>query len=296
MALWPIAVTGVIVVSLVATPSSPFKAAPAALAAQRATITAPGAVEASVLAAEQGKPIPASLSPSFEELPHDFKGIGDCSGYDQTTSKICQFGDAAGAKRMVVFGNSHSTMWIPALSPIAKSAHWQFFPVVKEACGYNDYLANPATNSCAAWYAWAKQQIATIHPDLIVVSVYVLPGWQAAMPTIVNQLKALGTRVVLLSDAPGVDVAPVDCLLKNNATQKTCLWPEKPTDLAAEATAQDIAAKANIGFVDVTSWFCYEKMCPSVINSIVPYTDTGHMGSTYATYLVPALTPSLHLS
>jgi len=156
-------------------------------------------VKASVIAAEAGAPIPSGLSPSFAALRQDFKSIGDCSGYKKTKNKICQYGDAAGTKRVVLFGNSHSTMWTPALSPIARAAGWQLFPVVKEACDYGEFLGSARNKQCGVWYDWAKQQIQQLHPDLIVMSGdHGGPGWEQALTTALADMKSRSSRVLLV--------------------------------------------------------------------------------------------------
>jgi peptidoglycan/LPS O-acetylase OafA/YrhL len=293
LAIWPVAVVAVVVVSLVAAPSDPFKG-PAVAAAPR-PVSAQAAVTTSVVQAEEGAPIPAELSPSLANAAADFRGIGTCSGYKRTSNKICQFGDALGVSRMVVFGDSHSTMWIPALSQIATAAHWQFQPVVKEACGYTDYLADPSHSQCAQWFTFARRTIAALHPTLLVISVYHLAGWTTAMPTILRDLASPGTRELLLSDAPGMPIAPVDCLLENGADLKTCLWPQPARSISDDRAAQTIAAAAGAEFVDVAPWFCADGQCPSVVDGLITYADVGHITGTYARFLVPELGPALRL-
>ena len=99
-----------------------------------------------------------------------------------------------------------------------------------------------------------------------------------------------------MSDVPGVKVSPVPCLLTKGATQKTCLWPQQVQNMSADAMAQSIAQQANIEFVNVSSWFCYQLSCPSVIGSIVPYADVMHITGTYARLLAPQLAPYLKLA
>jgi hypothetical protein len=291
MLLYPIAVVSVLLVALLGQPASAFVEGAQTHRSMPAG-DAPAAVAASVRDAQRGALIPARLSPSLDKVTADFTSVGDCSGYKRTSGKICQFGDPRGRKRMVVFGDSHSTMWVPALTVDSKKAHWQFFPVVKEACGYSDYAANPGTNQCAAWYTWAKKTISTLHPDLIVMSVYMNHGWESGVRQMINEFKRPGTRVLLMSDAPGVNVAPVDCLLTRGATQKTCLWTQRASHLQGDATARSIAQQANIGFVNVSAWFCFMRLCPTVFDSTIAYVDTGHITSTYARYLAPDLAPT----
>lgn len=296
MLLYPIAVVSVLLVALLAQPASPFVARAAQGQGSMPVGEVRAAVATSVAAAQRGAPIPAGLSPSIDKVKADLKSLGPCSGYNQTSSKICQYGDPQGSKRMVAFGNSHSTMWVPSLAADSKKAHWQFFPVIKEACGYHDFTGDPARSQCGAWYAWAKKTIRTMHPDLIVISVFVDHAWDSGVRQMIKELKAPGTRVLLMSDVPGVNVAPVACLLARDATQKACLWPQRAKYLNADVTARSIARQANIEFVNVSPWFCYQRMCPTVIGSTVAYADAGHISGTYARYLAPYLAPYLKLT
>lgn len=295
MLLYPIGVVSVLLVALLAQPSSPFAATGSG--SHRFNGDAQAAVQASVSEAARAAPIPADMSPTIDKVKADLKGIGECSGGGRKTwSKICQFGDPQGRKKMVVFGDSHSTMWIPALGANAKASHWQFIPIVKEACGFKDFGAPPDRSSCGTWYQWAKNTIKTLHPDLIVVSVFVDPGWENGLRRIVNELTVSGTRMLLMSDAPGVDVAPAVCLLTSGATQKTCLWTQRTKYLEADATTKTIAQQAKIEFVNVSPWFCYKLSCPTIIDSTVAYADAGHISGTYARYLAPDLAPHLKLT
>jgi hypothetical protein len=252
------------------------------------------AVQASVGDAQRAAPIPGDLSPSIDKVEADYKTLGDCSGYNKTSSNFCQYGDPQSPKLMVVFGDSHSTMWVPSLTVDAMKAHWQLIPVIKEACGFAEYTG-PVPSQCGEWYTWAKKTIKTLHPDLIVVSVYVIPGWESGARQVVNDLKGLGTRVLLMSDAPGIKVSSVACLLTKGATQKTCLWPQPVEHLKADTETQSIAQQANIEFVNVSSWFCHQLSCPTIIDSIVAYVDAEHLTDTYARYLAPDLAPRLKL-
>ena len=294
MLLYPIGVVSVLLVALLAQPASPFAAT--ASGSPRLGGDASVAVQTSVSEAQRAAPIPADLSPSIDKVKDDFKNIGDCSGYKKTSSKICDYGDPQGRMRMVVFGDSHSTMWIPAFAADAKKAHWQLMPVVKEACDFTDYTTAHIHQDCYDWYTWAKKTVKNLNPELIVMSVYLRPGWESGVRQVVNDLKGPHTRVLLMSDVPGVKVSPVPCLLTKGATQKTCLWPQQVQNMSADAMAQSIAQQANIEFVNVSSWFCYQLSCPSVIGSIVPYADVMHITGTYARLLAPQLAPYLKLA
>ena len=308
--LWPVTVGAVVLLAVVGQSTGPAAdtAEPGVYTAGSGDATTaasdptpgpeaagPGEVAASALAAEAADPIPADLQPPIDHILRDRTDIGDCSGYLKTQSQICQYGDPHGSKRIVLFGNSHAVAWLPAVQQLAKAAGWQLFPVVKEACDYPLYLSGDPNNQCTAWYQWATQQIAALHPDLIVLNGYNADdGWQSALQQVTQALKALGKQELMLSDPAGA-TAPFDCLQQRNATLRTCLSPDPQDKIDASHTEQQIAAAAGIDFVNVDSWFCYQNECPSVIGNRVVYADLGHVSITYSKHLAPLLDPQLHL-
>ena len=298
--MWSTAVSSVVLVVAVGYTTSPYAGA---LGAKSASLSPTAAVIAAVQAGEANAAVPSATAPSLASAATDSVQIGDCSAYLHLTSKLCQFGDAKGAKNMVVVGNSHSAMWIPALSIIAKSDHWRFTPVVKEACGYDQYanvaqLHLGAKNQCRLWFEWAKAQVKRIHPDVLVIGVYTYRYWEAGLTSVVAQLKPLAGRVVLISDAPGLPEVAADCLMSSGATQRTCLFREaqSPEPTNAYRFVRHLAQQSGSSWIDVQSWFCAGGLCPSVINGIVPYWNKRHMTKTYSRYLAPTLAQLLHLN
>ena len=62
--------------------------------------------------------------------------------YRESTSKICRLGDASGSKTIVVMGDSHAQMWMPAILQMAEQDSWAVLPVVKSACTPNTTWTN----------------------------------------------------------------------------------------------------------------------------------------------------------
>lgn len=298
MRLWPVAVGGVVIVAAIGFAVLPSRlGTPGAAPVSASTPAGPAEVKQAVLAARAAEPLPSNLEPTLDGLLADVTKIGECSGYQQASNKICQFGDPNGDRTMVLFGNSHAVAWLPALSAAAKTAGWQLFPVVKEACDYPGYLSTDLTGQCAQWYRWALSQIPALHPDLIVVNGYDAgDGWQSALEQAIDDLEPLGSQTMLLSDPPGVGAKPFDCLQRADATLGTCAYPIRPAKVDAEKVQEEMAAAAQVGFLNVRSWFCYDNTCPSVVGNRIVYADVGHISQTYATHLAPLLVSNLHLS
>ena len=293
---WPITVGVVLVVAQIVTPTLSY----ASRIGPTTSLAPIAAVDAAVQAGLSGDAVPHATSPSLLTASTDWVRLGKCSAYQALTSRICQMGDARGHHRVVLFGDSHSVMWTPALQVVATREHWQFFPVVKEACGYDWYVNYrhqlPANNQCTLWYHWALQQIARIHPDVIVMGTYAnTTWWKQGQIQVLTDLHRYAPRVILLSDTPWIG-SPVDCLLTRGATQGTCLKRLRPLVVRLNHESADVARASHSQFVNVFGWFCRASRCPSVINGLIPFYDGAHLTPEYSTYLGRALANALNVT
>ncbi len=312
LALWPIALASIIVVALLATPAVPFAAATGPVA----NVDVTRAVARAVAAGEADARIPHATSPSLAVAATDSVDLGDCSAYLHLTEKVCQLGDSKGKSTVVLFGNSHSAMWAPGLAKMTRSEHWKFYPLVKEACSYEEYTGlRPGLSPkghCALWYHWALHQIKLLHPSVIIMGSYTATQyWRVGETAAVEQVKALTPRFILLSDTPTLRplncqnearstqpacVWPAGCLTKAGATQASCLWHETSAKVRLQTMTADIAAAANVQYLNITPWFCDVRLCPSVINDLIPTYDGGHLTPQFSNYLATALARSLNLA
>jgi peptidoglycan/LPS O-acetylase OafA/YrhL len=294
--LWPVAVGTVVATVAIATPTVAFAASTGSIKA----VPVAQAVATAVVAGQDAATVPLTTTPGLLAAPSDHVDLGACDAYDVPNWHLCNLGDPHGTKTVVAFGNSHSAMWVPAISAAAKADGWKFYPVVREACAYEVYpdLGGKwgSNNICTKWYDVAKADIKRLHPNVLIIGSYTnSPEWAAGERTDINQLGPLVGRVILLSDTTKIP-SPAECLLANGATQKSCLWPVSATRANDTVIASDIAAATHSEFINVTPWFCDNGLCPSVINGIIPFFDGAHLTPQYSTYLGPAMTTALNLN
>jgi hypothetical protein len=255
------------------------------------------AVANAVAAIKSWTALPSVLVPPLATASSDGVNLGTCSQYPVMTHKICNLGDPTGTKTLVVFGNSHSVMWVPALSLIAKAEGWKLIPIVREACAYEiyadvDQIWSPQ-NSCSMFYDWAKTTIKRLHPDAIVMGSYdETPGWVAGEEKIVGQLKPMTKRFILLGDDVSFN-APEACLARPGATQGTCARPEGSN--ALELQAQNIATSRKVNFLDIRPLMCDADVCPAEIGGFIPTKDDAHLTPQFSAFVAPALALSLNL-
>jgi hypothetical protein len=255
------------------------------------------AVANAVAAVKSWAAVPSVLVPPLATASSDGVDLGACSQYPVLTGKLCNLGDPTGDKTLVVFGNSHSVMWVPALSLIARAEGWKLYPIVREACAYEIYPNLHGEwdphNKCSTFYDWAKKAIKKLHPDVIVMGSFnETLEWVAGEKMIVRQLKPLTKRFILLGDVVGGE-SPETCLARAGATQGTCAKPEGSNSL--ELQARSIASSTKVDFLDIRPLSCEDAICPAVIDGLIPTKDRAHMTPQFSAFVAPALALALNL-
>jgi peptidoglycan/LPS O-acetylase OafA/YrhL len=316
---WPASAAAVVIASLVVLASigktaARFELQPAAAAQQPQLVSAAAgpsrslqmvgaaptrrsprplpAIVAAVRAAERAAPIPWPLSPPVDELRKDFYAFpSGCAAPDgRTSSKVCRLGNPAGAKTIVVFGDSHAQMWMPAVLRMAQRDGWSVVPLVKNRCIPRTWTASG--RECATWFRWARRQVMQLRPQVTLI----VTSWAStfAPHRAIGPVDALSVaahkssgRVIVVGDTPGQRREPVDCLLGRGATMKTCTSRPPRVALSATAAIASNARKRGIGFVDVEGWFCArgsrkQLLCPLVVDRTITHFDRGHVSQTYA--------------
>ncbi|MGN6432021.1 MAG: acyltransferase family protein [Gaiellaceae bacterium] len=311
--LWPASAGLVLVLSLVILHSigataERFEAAAAAVkppalveTASAATVapTKPlPAVVAAVRAAERGDPLPSPLTPPVDKLRGDFYTFPDgCTpSRHGTSSKVCRLGAAGSAKTIVVFGDSHAEMWMPAILAMAKHDGWRVVPLVKVRCVPRSW---GGTDECGRWSRWAKRRAEALRPDVTLVigsRAGTVDPLRSVRPlaTMSRTLKRFSAGVIVIGDSPSQTRDPVDCLLARGATMKTCTGKGTRVQARAEAAVAANAKRDGVGYVDTRPWFCAHPhgsssgyLCPMVVNQTIAYVDRGHVSRTYALELAP---------
>lgn len=276
-------------------------------------------VQASVIAARHGMAIPSDLSPDVLSVRDDEADVGECN-YQKDSREVCPRGDASAERTIVVFGNSHGRMWIPAFDKIGAELGYRTFYFVKPNCAATlvsvGQLApgSPLWQECDDFRSWALDQIEELHPDLVVVSssgpnpvLYDQSGQRvpkdgiddavhAGYLDLFGRLADKAERTVLLRDIPKSKELPDECLTTQGNNLGDCLF--KP--LEASTVDADISVRAaeetGTEVVDPTKWVCWDGVCPAVIGDVMPYRDRGHLTTVYAESLADELTAALGLT
>jgi hypothetical protein len=232
------------------------------------------------------QPVPRALAPPLGQLLDDRYRLGRCAaGTGETRADVCELGDLKARRRLMVLGDSHAAMWMPALVQFAQRYHWRLVPLIKTGC----VPAAIASGSCAAWYRWALAHVRRLHPRAVVVSQTWWSGSaRAGIDGVSRELRDLAPltpRLAVIEDPPGSGRATLDCLLARGATLGSCAFRITPDQAATYASVRRQARAANAAYVPTLRWFCVRGLCPTVVGTIVTYRDSTHITATYARQL-----------
>ena len=284
-------------------PASAALAAPATLVSTRTTVGADGAlpdVVAAVQAAQRGDPIPSGLTPPIDHLgsiPAQYAMPRGCISQDassKSTSKICRVGRPASRKLIVLIGDSHAMMWLPAVLEMAWLDDWAVVPILRTGCMPNRWVTGEGPAACRLWYHWAIGQVSRLHPTVTLVGGSVperqSPVARAATDGVIAMASALRPfgSVVVIGDPESLSQSPLDCLLSRHASMATCTttWPSSSLRLydAVAARAKQLGA----GFLATRGFVCFDRECPAVIGHTIVYRDNNHVTAAYSAQVADA--------
>jgi peptidoglycan/LPS O-acetylase OafA/YrhL len=253
------------------------------------------AVVAAVDAARRGARIPSRLTPPIgellnERLPYYLPpGCVPVARSNETSSKICPLGRTGSSRSIVVIGDSHAQMWLPAVLSVARHDGWVVLPVLRPGCVPEKWLTD---SLCNTWYRWATDQVRRLHPNVTIVGGMVGGSRGATARAAERGILAMGRAVkpasgsvVVVGDAEGLMRSPVDCLLSRRASMARCTATWSPRMLQPYDHIAARSRQSGLGFIATRGWFCFERMCPPVIGRTIAYKDPHHITAAYAARL-----------
>jgi len=230
----------------------------------------------------------------------------ECLALDGTAGIVsCTAGDPDGAKTVLLVGDSHAAMWLPALDEIGAREHWRVVLASKRSCpliqpdgpvgeGY------PVTQSCLAWNADIPAFVDGIHPDLVVTS----PMWYALdrPPEVISAIagdyarqyetiQAAGYPMVAITETPlFTGFSSADCLSSTHPDVAACSQKMNAARVAGEPRV-DLVHEMDpaLGVIDVTDVICPDGVCYSAIGNVISFRDDNHLTDPFARSLAWAV-------
>lgn len=265
-------------------------------------------------AEQDHRAVPTRLRPSLDEafldVPLERGGCQASTGAAELT--ICEYAAEQPERFVVLVGDSHAMMYMPALRPIAAERRWRLVTLVKSACvpvlGVHNSTQGEIDGgeSCRQWRRNALAWLAANPPDAIILAHsdnYELVDAQGRLiaPRRRPQVWADGMRrtlaalpdrsqVLVVGDVPSNSDNPVICLRKHLGNLSACQHPrEAPADRPVEAAIRAAARDKGARFGTIYDRVCSYDPCPLVQGEILMWRDSSHLTRT----IVEQLTPSI---
>jgi hypothetical protein len=144
-------------------------------------------------------------------------------------------------------------------------------------------------------------RITTVHPALVILAVarHYEPvygftaydnAWLTYLAQMVNQLRTLGSRVLVIGPVPKPPFVVPDCLSAHLTSATACTFPAAQTINEVGETAERAAVMSAGGsYLNTQPWFCAGPTCGVMVDNIEMWRDDNHISETYSAYLGPAM-------
>ena len=269
-------------------------------------------VRASVLAARDGRAVPGDLTPGLLGLRGQTASLGRCD-YRTGTTDLCPIGDPEAERSIVVLGDSRARALSPAVEEIGREHGYRVYVLVYSGCTATvlqqiDRHTRRLFTGCEAFKAWARETIADLSPDLVVVTTsagrFIDPetgetlaagqdGYASVLEhgwiELFEDLEVDADKVFVVGNTPTLPLDTGVCLSSGNPDLGDCAFPPRRPGVREARSLFAAAEAAGVGIVDASKWFCAERLCPSVVGRYITMRDSQHMTPDYSRWLATPL-------
>jgi hypothetical protein len=142
--------------------------------------------------------------------------------------------------------------------------------------------------------------ISSYHPDVVFTLGTAVNPLQSTPESIpqgnLNQVQKLadeGIPVIGVRGTPKFLFPVPPCLIEHDGDASACSTRRVDTFVpdVFEAAAADLPS--NLTFIDLTDAICEPEICEPVVGNVLAYRDAGHLTSTFAGTLAPALSNAM---
>jgi peptidoglycan/LPS O-acetylase OafA/YrhL len=274
-------------------------------------------VQTDLTTAQSLQNVPDDVTPSLAGAFGDFPVLyndGCVDTYTSITLSPCAYGDTTSSTSVVLFGDSHAAMWFPAIDQAAERFSWKLYAWTKDTC---PPLVLPvispnlgrAYTECTTWRNEVLQEIAEIHPALVILgvarhyspiygfSVY-SSQWMNGLSEMISQIRALGSRVLVIGPVPKPTFTVADCLSENLTAAQDCASVRgNSVDTRGMRQEESTVTDAGGSYINTLFWFCStESTCPPIVDGVLVYRDDNHVTATYASFLTTPVEAAVDLA
>jgi hypothetical protein len=264
--------------------------------------------------------LPANLTPSLTNARTDksewLKETNPCSiDFADVRVPSCLGGDPNGTKLIILYGDSHASMWMPAIDAIAKKNGYRVELYAKLACPLIEapvwsYQLNRPFAECQEWQQLVLPKIKNAKPDILIVTDQWKPAvvngeksdfdtetlWAKEFPKALATLSSYTKKMVVIGNNPSMTTDSINCVSRPAVTVSICASVRTKADNNSINKIEQKAALAiKATFIDTVAWACDAYMCPAIIDNKLVYFDQWHFTATYVDWLTPSLAKALAL-
>ena len=210
------------------------------------------------------------------------------------TATACFFGSSTPTKSIVIWGDSHARMWLPAINPVAVKDNVRLVLLGKDGCPVASInLGNSKYAGCNAVRTTVLNVIAAMKPKVVILADqtsgtgFSATVWKTGTINTIKTLKADGAKVVIIQDVQEFNIAPAVCISLHLASvQSSCAVKNpNPAKVLREPSEQAAANTTSSVYIKTNPWFCTKTKCSPIIGDFLPHFDIGHISASYAAYL-----------
>jgi hypothetical protein len=235
--------------------------------------------------------------------------------FESTDTPVCEGGDLSSSRLIILYGDSHASMWMSAVEKIAKKQGYKVRLFAKLACPivrepiWSFQLNKPFTE-CSQWQQKVISEIQTLKPDVLITTDQWKPAvvdgkrsdydtpfvWQKEYPKALQELSLSTKKLIVIGNNPSLTQDPVGCISKPRTSLALCSSGRGQADNAAINQIEKNATVAlKSTYIDTVAWACTQSLCPVVIAGKIAYFDQWHFSESYVQYLLPLLEKGLKL-
>jgi SGNH domain (fused to AT3 domains) len=297
----------------VATPPAPSGASGSSIA--------PSPGSASVVAAMVGSASRLSTLPVTSFPPLSLEGVDSVSHVSPTTARgcltttACVFGDLHARRTIVLFGDSHAQMWLPAVAAAGRTLRYRVVLLFLGGCPFASVTVwnpQPLGPFPAGYYGYcdgfrrnALRAIERLRPALVLLSnrtsliesspnhYFDRAQWVHGVKTTVRDLRRSVRDVAVIGDVVYLQRPMPECLAAYPTDVQACATANP--NLAAhshEAAEREAARAAGASFINVLPWVCTAR-CSPVIGPFLVYLNQAHLDVAYVTFLSKVMTSAI---
>ena len=258
-------------------------------------------------------PLPSNLEPTLIQAHRDNGGLmasGCGTRTEETQLRECEFGDTSSATTVVLYGDSHAAMWLPAVESIADQSAWRILPLIKPGCTPVEVRVwrrelQREFRECDEWRALALARIAELQPAMVIVGSsrnYLIADaqgklltsrkqatWRDGFVRMLDEVKQRTGRIVLMGETPHHPHDPLECLATHDLIEDCSVPRSTLVSRSYQALERDAARETDVQLIDPISWLCQEATCALVMDHYLVYRNPGHLTATIVAVLAPQM-------